>query len=473
MIEDNFFTRRAPAEIVLRILQCCDSARDVLALVSTCRGLYNARMTQLVVDAERRGELPPTGVSPRQYQDAPPTLTELRAALNIHRLSIALQGAFQRRMLRYPRRIKPWGPWAFHDLDGTVTPEKPDRMDRWTARVSQAIFRALIIGAALAGTYREPVLKAKAHPDPEIQELLSKECLDPRDMDEKLAFLMQFPICDLEFPIEAHEALFSPLVEWLLEDILADRESREAMAARFERGFGRAGYCQSRAQDPSSGHCPLTLLDGSGSNSSNSSNHSDAHHVCWELMKIFWVVEHVRPASWQTREVISRYPSRKDRDATAQPQPSPFTSAVVVLFGMWRAEELMLPARVAGNRDQLAAYPAVADTEDEGTTVSDMLNYAFTYSGRPNYFDEGRLEPQPVASLELKFFEYFLLRHLNVCFYTITFRDIRSDLMVREYRLFVDCITIFSEDDVEDSFAFPTWGMLTDADFLDGSEMLT
>lgn len=34
---DGFLGRSGPAEIILHILQCCDSTRDLLALVSTCR----------------------------------------------------------------------------------------------------------------------------------------------------------------------------------------------------------------------------------------------------------------------------------------------------------------------------------------------------------------------------------------------------------------------------------------------------
>lgn len=45
--------------------------------------------------------------------------------------------------------------------------------------------------------------------------------------------------------------------------------------------------------------------------------------------------------------------------------------------------------------------------------------------------------------------------------------------MDRHYRLFIDSITIFSHDDVQDRVPMVPWGTLTDADFLDGSEMLT
>ena len=44
-------------------------------------------------------------------------------------------------------------------------------MPEWTARVSHAVFRLLMVGAALAGAYKQPLFKALEHPDPEIQAL--------------------------------------------------------------------------------------------------------------------------------------------------------------------------------------------------------------------------------------------------------------------------------------------------------------
>ncbi|KAL2126063.1 hypothetical protein VTI74DRAFT_1835 [Chaetomium olivicolor] len=161
-----FLAQRAPPEVVLHILQCSNSTRDLLALASHASAsarfsLLAARMTQLVVDAERRGELPPTPISPGQLQHAEqPTLAELRAAFGLHRLSRALAGSFCQRAT--------WFPSDRHD----DTPEEPDHAAEWMARVSHALSRALIVGAALAGTYREPLLKAKEHPVPDIRAIL-------------------------------------------------------------------------------------------------------------------------------------------------------------------------------------------------------------------------------------------------------------------------------------------------------------
>lgn len=85
------------------------------------------------------------------------------------------------------------------------------------ARVSHAILRVLIVGAALAGTYWEPLLEIKAHRDFEIRALLTNH-----PTQRWVDFVLSFTVCDLEATIEAQDALFAPLADWLLEDILQD-----------------------------------------------------------------------------------------------------------------------------------------------------------------------------------------------------------------------------------------------------------
>jgi len=121
-------------------------------------------MTQLVVDAERRGELPPTRISPDQLRQCQqPALSELRAAFGLYRLSRDIAECVSHQDLTYPGD-RPFSPLGF-------SPEDPARMPEWRARISQAVFRLLIVGAALAGVYQEPLFKAAEHPDPEIQAL--------------------------------------------------------------------------------------------------------------------------------------------------------------------------------------------------------------------------------------------------------------------------------------------------------------
>lgn len=122
-------------------------------------------MTELVVQAERRGELPPTRITPDLLQRHQPTLSELRAAFGLHRLSRAIAACLCSQNLTYPDD-RPGG-----DCGCGPPPEDPARMPEWTARVSHAVFRLLIVGAALAGAYKEPLFKALEYPDPQIRAL--------------------------------------------------------------------------------------------------------------------------------------------------------------------------------------------------------------------------------------------------------------------------------------------------------------
>ena len=431
-------------------------------------------MTQVVVDAERRGELPPKGVSPAHLEGPEqPTLAELKAAFNLHRLSRALAEAFCQRDIPYPSNQD----CGFSYEERRLPPESPDRVDEWLARVSQTVFRVLIVGAALAGTYWEPILAAHAHPDPENRVSAAPGGTDGAKV---LHFVLTFAAYGLEAPLEAQDALFAPLAGWLLADILADHQGRDAMAARFEKGVGRAKFCQSRDD---AWPCPLTtVVDVDGS------SHSDAHLVVWALMKVFWVVEQIRP--WDspepaavTRERPYAYtyqppPSRNSpepavvsQSGASRPSSSSTTEpapplAVAVFFGLWRAESVALPTCPAftGDWDTLHAHPVVSDPVKENNPVQLFLESSFFHRERTNHFEWSC----PVAPLELKFFEYCLRRQLNLCFAIRAFRQGPGDLMDKECQVFIDCITIFSHDDVEGR----EFGVVKDGDFVDGSGML-
>ncbi|KAL2016032.1 hypothetical protein VTK56DRAFT_4342 [Thermocarpiscus australiensis] len=360
-------------------------------------------------------------------------------------------------------------------------------MPEWTARVSHAVFRLLIVGAALAGAYKEPLFKALEHPDPEIQALPRRV---PREASQntwentlghkEMAFLLQFAVCDLDATLEAQDAVFGPIANWLLESILSDTESRQAMADRFEQRRGRATFCIQREEWEEEHHCPVVLLtDGRGT-------HSDAHLVVWELMKMLWLVEQVHPivGSYYGDGVLDRCTPRplsitQRVDANEHSQ-GPLESAVAVFFGMFRAEETLLTARPReGPPRNLITYPAVPETKEKGysngklpgsMSVAVFFDYIFNNSGQPNHIER---PGYCVPPLELKFFEYFLQRHLGLCFNCRAFRDdpgAEDDEL--SYQEFVGTATIFSHDDVENRCAM-YGNTLQLGDFLDGSEMLT
>ncbi|KAK4031158.1 hypothetical protein C8A01DRAFT_42349, partial [Parachaetomium inaequale] len=147
---------------------------------------------------------------------------------------------------------------------------------------------------------------------------------------------------------------------------------------------------------------------------------------------------------------------------------------------MFRAEETLLTARpLEGPPRNLITYLAVPETKEEGygngklpgsISVAVFFDDIFNNSGQPNHIEgRGFLVPP----LELKFFEYFLQRHLALCLNCRAFPDDPgAEVEELSYEQFVGTATIFSYDDVENRSAMFS-DTLQLADFLDGSEMLT
>ncbi len=464
-------------------------------------------MTALVVEAERRGELPPTRISPAQpeLRRQQPSLAEVGAAFDLYGLSRSITFCFCSQDVMFPDThteehsgdCHPRMDWSVSDDDddddeddwfysGDVGPgESLSRMPEWRARVSRAVFRLLIVGAALAGAYQEPLFRAREHPDPDIRALVQRVTLVvPGDEDsitltqKELDFLLQFPICDLDATLEAQDAIFGPLADWLLESIMSDEAARQAMAERFEERRGRAEYC---IEEGGPGHgCPLDVLaDGRGT-------HSDAHLVVWELMQLLWLALRFRPSSHDSifQGDTACPPSSCGADAGGgRWGPVETESAVAVLFGVFRAEEAVLKpiygdlglrsSKFERNRFYMKSYPAVPNTTERehgdgklpsrASSVTAAFEHLFTASGRPNHFTH---YASPVPPLELKFFEYFLQRHLNSCFISWLFGQ-DDGMSIREFEA---AAAIFAHDD--DGVRHPVTSHLADAGFVDGSEIV-
>jgi hypothetical protein len=196
-------------------------------------------------------------------------------------------------------------------------------------------------------------------------------------------------------------------------------------------------------------------------------------------MKMWWVVEQLRPwyppepaavsreERWfsQPAVVSGPFPSPPVLSSSPTGSEPPPPLAVAVLFGVWRAENIVLPTcpGFLGDWKTLYAHPAVADPARDYPVYS-LLDAAFLESERPNHFQE----TYPVPPLELKFFEYCFRRQLNACFLEEAFLTGQLDLLDLQRDVFVDCITIFCHDDVEGCCA----GFTRGGDFIVGSELL-
>ncbi|KLU83285.1 hypothetical protein MAPG_02349 [Magnaporthiopsis poae ATCC 64411] len=300
----DFLSSSGPPELILNILTICESTRDILALVRTCRRIHDvwregatavlwprflrekpefedaliaARLTNLVVEAETKDELPPVAVSPSLFgsRRRGPTLEELKAAAALRRVCRGLAVG-----LTFERALG----FNFETDARASGPEDRARMRRFETRVIKAFLKLFICGAALAGAYNEPLFRARSSGDPELERLVDSPG-DYRDLSgRQLEFLERSAVCNMQATAEAEEAVFGPLGDWLLSSILSDSEARAEMVKRFELGSDRASYCQQQSRwSP----CRVKLV------ADESVSHPDAHLVVWEVMKMIWTYEYL------------------------------------------------------------------------------------------------------------------------------------------------------------------------------------
>lgn len=345
------------------------------------------RLTELVADAECRGELPPMGLSPGDLASScrGPIMAELKAALALSRLVVVLEHIFHEK-----------------GSDGTAD---------WQTRIHKAIYRVIIAGAALAGAYNEPIFAAKSQPNLKLAPGMFPTCLSA----EQLEFLKGFTVCDMDATPEAEEAVFGPLSAWLLEIILSDQKGREAMAERFREGYGRARYCQDNHD------CPVRSMNGGG--------HSDSHLVVWEIMQMLWALERIHDVVFRGESVF------RESGTSAR-------SALAVFFGVFHVEKVaqrqyyfddVVPeARLAcATGEETTVYRLDNGKIASGKSVAIFFSQLHGLSGWPEV-----LGPTSHGPLTLKFFTYFLRRHFGL------------RILPGPYAQFLRCPQIFSHDDI-------------------------
>ena len=148
----------------------------------------------------------------------------------------------------------------------------------------------IIAAAAVAEAYHEPIFAARRL-RPDLEFLIPARSPEPdwidrrrpyrEHRDTEYRFLEQFAVYNLAAMPGTEEDIFGPFGAWLLDEIMADREGREAMAKRFRGGYGRATRCLA---DPD---CPVDhRITGC--------EHSDAHLVAWEVAQMLWATRQAR-----------------------------------------------------------------------------------------------------------------------------------------------------------------------------------
>ena len=347
------------------------------------------------------------------------------------------------------------GAWEGDNANYTGSPEDAARMPEFVRRMQKAMYRTLISGGSLAGVYQEPGFVVSRHPDSEIA------AIHPNNFFQltrrQLAFFDQFAISNMDSMPKEEETAFGPFGKWLLESILSDKEARVAMADRFEKGFGRARYCQRR------GNCPVGFADITGS-------HSDAHLVVWELVQMIWAYQQLHHTITGLNTTLLPF------------DPPGYTlcrRAKAIFFGRFEVEEIMLPASLPTKAELSSPDHPQLDirrTRRSGvpTFAMHFLGAIYTQSERPNRYRESGSYPgvrDAVPGLDIKFFGWFIDRYLDLSFAPDTFISVRG--ANQDYRDLVNSFAIFSHDDVGGRVAHdPDEFWFFDADFLDGSELL-
>jgi len=411
-------------------------------------------MTQVVADAERRNELPPLGMTPADIPATPPRMSDLMAAFALSRLAQALEYGVMLSEPWLPQDTS--SPWWTRD-----PPEDPEYLPEWRVRFCRAIYRTLTVGAALAGSYNEPMFRAPVELG--LDKALEMGKLSKTQFD----FFQQFAVCREKYNAEADNAVFGPIARWLLADILSNDEARHAMARRFEDGFGRAGYCQSR-----NGDCPAALATGG--------THSDAHLVAWEVMQLLWIQDWIhnsllRPGSMEYP--LHGYPTEDGRYRATEEPPDREVTAAVVLFGVSNTEHISIPevftpedtpvlfAYVNDAPGIKSAQYVLEDGHDAvGRSVQVFFDQIHEHSQRP----DGAPRTWDVeGQLRLKFFGYFFRRYLGL--QLLSSDDYYTPTLSHE---FLRCLTLFSHDDRPRRKAYTHGQGFMTCDFLDGTEML-
>lgn len=340
-------------------------------------------------------------------------------------------------------------------------PEPENRLPEWAQGVHRSIYLSFILGAALAGVYREPLFEARHAADLELRDTWKSDTLTAK----QLSFMMQYTVCKTQTDLGPERDVFHNISQWLLRTILSDDAAKESYKIRWEQYFGRGVRPSWRA--PS---CALHL---------EGHRHSTVHLVAWRVMQTLCA------QTWLSRLFTRRHASGAlhcRNGAVAGP------AAEVVLFGDFTVEAFgaapclsrdadpgIVAQPVVGARGQprdplgrdAAARPYVP-SETRG-----LFDWLGDRSGQPNFLASAdgdvRRAHMRTPPLLLKFFSY-MLRQLGVRFRDAVFLD-TYDPSVRSFADFVQAWGVFALDDDPSRVIYNDGLTYEQADVVDGSEL--
>lgn len=333
-------------------------------------------------------------------------------------------------------------------------------MDAWKQGMHRAIYRSFIASASLAGVYLEPTFKAAASSDPEIQQLGRTDELS----EAQLNFLCQFAAYQPQATIEQDHEAFGNFGDWLLGNILSDTALRSDMEQKFALCVGRALGCDERRRyhrnvenDERWGPqaCPVRLAEGH--------SHADAHMVALELIRMLWVCGNI---------------AEREPFDLAELRSSPLAGSCgpIVPWDMFGSRTITFTA--PSRNLKLLFEPELYITIFPGIKEEPADTRRLVRQAERDYWELEQLKREGIymPPLELKFFVYFLQRHLRVAFEPMFFQPDEGREIKDNFQVFKQDLRIFALDESEDRVPYYPNGAsekyFESADFLDGTDLL-
>ncbi|KAJ3480609.1 hypothetical protein NLG97_g8033 [Lecanicillium saksenae] len=408
--------------------------------------LIASRITYQVAETQKRGDPVPIDVSPGDWSGfrQPPSLGELEAACKLVQFGKTMQVAFFHNSTTHASGVT-------HPEDGGDLPEKPERLAQWQARVGRAIYRSLVLGASLAGSYTRPFFEATTAANaPDTYDWAAFE------------FLSKFTVYDLLSSPSSDEAVFGRVGEWLIEGILSETEERAEFRDRFDRGFGRGEYCNRAGDD-----CPLQL---SHNRKPLEISHSDAHLIVWKLSQVLWACGNIAP-------LVQGYDSESEEDHADKAHEEKQSRALIVSFNSFKAADVYFSSALSWTEKPTIIARAIFEPEP-GTGWSKLRSplgsCADTLRKLKHQYEDviynPELEEIGLPPLGAKWFETCLRYYLKLEFHPYAFKRIYSE----PFKMFLDSTTIFAADDLEGrSMSKSCWLSYGSLAILDGVELLS
>jgi hypothetical protein len=389
----------------------------------------------LVHEAERQGALPPVieakllGGELRK-----PTLPELRDAFALHHLARCLEAKYQ--SLRHHELPRHSYYVAWNHPSGTQPPKpvdisavnKAEDPTVWRERFDTAVYTSLLLGAVLSRAYSLPFLDETDSESPSRLSLLDRFTDDPLvgfDGDDLLPhevnhLIHNFPVYDFLGTLTPQDLAFDSLAEWFVHVSLKELED-SSPEPRPDVMTYMAFFNRERKLfniSPRSSIWPWDKALSSRYTRGGPASEGDALFAA--IMRANEMVTFLLRRAVAALDVPSwPRPSIRSEDYTP---PSKTRTAKVVLFGIFQAETIQMPAAISESLD----CPLVAFKLAPSNQVSDIpgvlrcLYNAVTDDASNVYYPLDQYDPDNIHTgpampvPPIQFFAFMLRKYFKV-----------------------------------------------------------